>query len=55
MELHLVANESDKPLFTGAIAQSVYRTGLPTPEQQLVSWLNGYLYLPQPRADDMML
>jgi len=33
IELHLVANEGEK-LFSGAIAQSVYRTPLPTPEQQ---------------------
>ncbi|KAH9481822.1 Acetylcholinesterase [Psilocybe cubensis] len=32
-ELHLVANEGEK-LFNAAIAQSVYRTPLPTPEQQ---------------------
>ncbi|KAG6915818.1 hypothetical protein DXG01_009692 [Tephrocybe rancida] len=33
VELHLVANE-DANLFTGAIAQSVFRTPMPTPEQQ---------------------
>ncbi|KAG5718376.1 Liver carboxylesterase 1 [Termitomyces sp. T112] len=33
VELHLIANK-DAELFTGAIAQSVYRTPLPTPEQQ---------------------
>ncbi|TFK33466.1 Alpha/Beta hydrolase protein [Crucibulum laeve] len=33
VELHLVANENEK-LFSGAIAQSVFRTPLPTPEQQ---------------------
>ncbi|KAF8903688.1 alpha/beta-hydrolase [Gymnopilus junonius] len=33
IELHLVANEGQK-LFRSAIAQSVYRTPLPTPEQQ---------------------
>ncbi|PPQ83490.1 hypothetical protein CVT25_006980 [Psilocybe cyanescens] len=32
-ELHLVANEGEK-LFSAAIAQSVFRTPLPTPEQQ---------------------
>ncbi|TFK27844.1 EstA protein [Coprinopsis marcescibilis] len=32
--LHLVAETKEK-LFSGAIAQSVYRTPLPTPEQQL--------------------
>ena len=36
-ELHLVANE--KPLFAGAILQSVYRTPLPQVEQQRVSAL----------------
>lgn len=35
VELHLVANEGEK-LFSQAIAQSVYRTPLPTPEQQEV-------------------
>ncbi|KAF8576476.1 alpha/beta-hydrolase [Ramaria rubella] len=35
VELHLVANEGNAPLFTGAITQSVYRKGLPTAEQQL--------------------
>ncbi|KDR78646.1 hypothetical protein GALMADRAFT_64536 [Galerina marginata CBS 339.88] len=34
VELHLVANEGQK-LFSGAIAQSVYRTPLPTAEQQV--------------------
>ncbi|PPQ95440.1 hypothetical protein CVT26_008459 [Gymnopilus dilepis] len=33
VELHLVANEGEK-LFSAAIAQSVYRTPLPTPAQQ---------------------
>ncbi|CDO68585.1 hypothetical protein BN946_scf184996.g16 [Trametes cinnabarina] len=33
VELHLVAHEAQK-LFSQAIAQSVYRTPLPTPEQQ---------------------
>jgi len=33
IELHLVAKEKEK-LFSGAIAQSVYRVPLPTPEQQ---------------------
>jgi carboxylesterase type B len=36
VELHLVAHESRK-LFSGAIAQSVYRAPLPTPEEQKVS------------------
>lgn len=40
VELHLVANEGEK-LFTGGIAQSVFRTPLPTPEQQVVR----YFYL----------
>ena len=35
VELHLVAPQSSG-LFAGAIAQSVYRTPLPTPEQQQV-------------------
>lgn len=35
VELHLVANTGEK-LFSGAIAQSVYRTPLPTPEEQKV-------------------
>ena len=35
VELHLVANEGER-LFSQAIAQSVYRTPLPTPEQQKV-------------------
>lgn len=35
VELHLVANEGEK-LFSAAIAQSVYRTPLPTPAQQEV-------------------
>ncbi|KAF5379671.1 hypothetical protein D9615_005751 [Tricholomella constricta] len=34
VELHLVAKKSEK-LFSGAIAQSVYRSPLPTPEQQM--------------------
>ncbi|KAF9224779.1 alpha/beta-hydrolase [Gyrodon lividus] len=33
VELHMVAHEGEQ-LFHGAIAQSVYRTPLPTPEQQ---------------------
>ncbi|KAG6872540.1 hypothetical protein C0995_009001 [Termitomyces sp. Mi166 len=33
VELHLIANR-DANVFTGAIAQSVFRTPLPTPEQQ---------------------
>jgi hypothetical protein len=37
VELHLVANPKvEDGLFTGAIAQSVYRTPLPTPAQQVV-------------------
>lgn len=36
VELHLIAHESRK-LFSGAIAQSVYRAPLPTPEEQKVS------------------
>lgn len=35
VELHLVANEGEQ-LFSQAIAQSVYRSPLPTPEQQEV-------------------
>ncbi|KAF9449757.1 alpha/beta-hydrolase [Macrolepiota fuliginosa MF-IS2] len=34
IELHLVASGGKEELFRGAIAQSVYRTPLPTPEQQ---------------------
>ncbi|RDB26221.1 Acylcarnitine hydrolase [Hypsizygus marmoreus] len=34
VELHLVANMKGRNLFSGAIAQSVYRTPLPTPEDQ---------------------
>ncbi|KAJ3542374.1 hypothetical protein NMY22_g3531 [Coprinellus aureogranulatus] len=34
VELHLVAQEGER-LFRGAIAQSVYRTPLPSPEQQV--------------------
>ncbi|KXN83802.1 Acetylcholinesterase [Leucoagaricus sp. SymC.cos] len=34
MELHLTANRARENLFRGAIAQSVFRTPLPTPEQQ---------------------
>ncbi|TDL19532.1 alpha/beta-hydrolase [Rickenella mellea] len=34
VEMHLVANEGG-PLFSGAIAQSVYREVMPSPEQQL--------------------
>lgn len=37
IELHLIANESEKPLYQAAIAQSVYRTPVPLPEQQIVS------------------
>ncbi|KAK7037770.1 hypothetical protein VNI00_010731 [Paramarasmius palmivorus] len=33
VQYHLIANEGEK-LFSGAIAQSVYRTPAPTPEQQ---------------------
>ncbi|KAG1886991.1 Alpha/Beta hydrolase protein [Suillus subluteus] len=33
VELHMIANE-DEQLFSAAIAQSVFRTPLPTPEQQ---------------------
>lgn len=36
VELHLVAREGEK-LFSGAIAQSVYRTPLPSPEEQEVN------------------
>lgn len=36
VELHLIANAGQENLFRGAIAQSVYRTPLPTPEQQQV-------------------
>jgi carboxylesterase type B len=36
VELHLVANEGEK-LFSGAIAQSVYRIPVPLPSQQQVS------------------
>jgi len=39
VELHLVANEGKNSLFRAAIAQSVYRTGLPTPQQQVVRLL----------------
>ncbi|KAG5638535.1 hypothetical protein H0H81_012035 [Sphagnurus paluster] len=35
VHLHLVANEKER-LFSGAIAQSNYRTSVPTPEQQKV-------------------
>jgi carboxylesterase type B len=35
VELHLVANTGEK-LFSGAIAQSVFRAPLPTPEEQKV-------------------
>jgi hypothetical protein len=42
VELHLVANEGER-LFSQAIAQSVYRTPLPTPEQQKVSHIFVYL------------
>lgn len=34
IELHLVANNGQENLFRGAIAQSVYKTPLPLPEQQ---------------------
>ena len=38
VELHLVANAEEEPkLFSSAIAQSMYRISLPTPEQQVVS------------------
>lgn len=43
IELHLVANEN-KGLFSGAIAQSVYRATLPTPEEQEASNLI-FIYL----------
>lgn len=35
VELHMVAHQKEQ-LFHGAIAQSLYRTPLPTPEQQQV-------------------
>lgn len=35
VELHMIANEGEQ-LFSGAIAQSVFRSPLPTPEQQQV-------------------
>lgn len=38
VELHLVANTGEK-LFSGAIAQSVFRVPLPTPEEQKVRFL----------------
>lgn len=44
VELHLVAN-TDENLFTGAIAQSVFRTPLPTPEEQRVSASSCFFYL----------
>ena len=37
VELHLVAKNIEEGLFHGAIAQSVARLPLPTPEQQVVS------------------
>ena len=36
VELHLVANGGNSPLFKAAIVQSLFRTTLPTPEQQMV-------------------
>lgn len=36
IELHLVASQGNEQLFSGAIAQSVYRTPLAKPEQQQV-------------------
>jgi carboxylesterase type B len=36
IELHLIASAGTEELFRAAIAQSVYRTPLPTPEQQQV-------------------
>lgn len=36
VELHMIAEMGGKQLFSGAIAQSVYRTPLPTPNQQQV-------------------
>jgi len=54
VELHLVANEGKNPLFSGAIAQSVFRANLPTPEQQqpLFNYLlqNTSCTLPTPQA-----
>ncbi|KIJ47497.1 hypothetical protein M422DRAFT_226303 [Sphaerobolus stellatus SS14] len=54
VELHLIANEGKNPLFSGAIGQSVYRAGLPTPEQQvpLFNYLlqNTSCTLPTPQA-----
>ncbi|KZT22314.1 alpha/beta-hydrolase [Neolentinus lepideus HHB14362 ss-1] len=35
VELHLVANEGSTPLFHGAIAQSVFRTPVALPEQEI--------------------
>jgi carboxylesterase type B len=37
VELHLIANEGEK-LFSGAISQSVFRTPVPTPDQQKVCY-----------------
>lgn len=37
VELHLIANEAEK-LFSGAIAQSVYRAPVPLPGQQKVAF-----------------
>lgn len=37
IELHLIASAGKENLFRGAIAQSVYRTPVPTPDQQTVS------------------
>lgn len=44
VELHLVANTGEN-LFSGAISQSVYRTPLPTPEEQKVHFLFALLLL----------
>lgn len=48
VELHLVARGEDG-LFQGAIAQSVYRTPIATPQQQQVSRLDSKLNLSQCR------
>ena len=37
MEIHLVANEGPRRLFSGAIGQSIYRPTTPLPEQQEVN------------------
>lgn len=52
VELHLVANnQGNDQLFSGAIAQSVFRIGLPTVEQQKV----GYWSLSLPSASILKL